>query len=62
MNKNCENCKKSAGCIVRFRLGKLTSYDPLIQMSEFFGDAKNMVDLSMKVGEVIAEQCKRYEV
>lgn len=62
MKKNCENCKKAAGCIVRFRIGRLTHYDPLIPMSEFFGDSKNIADLSMKVGEVIAEQCKRWEV
>lgn len=61
MKKCCEECKKSAGCIVRFRIRKLTSYDPFTPMSDFFGEAKNMVDLSMKVGEVIAEQCKRYK-
>jgi len=48
MNKNCENCKKSAGCIVRYRIGWLTAYDPTIQMSEFFGNDKNIVDLSIE--------------
>jgi hypothetical protein len=61
MDKNCENCKKSAGCIVRYRIGKLTAYDPTYEMFEFFGDYKNIVDLSMKVGEMIAERCKKWE-
>lgn len=62
MDKNCENCKKSAGCIVRYRIGWLTSYDPTISMLEFFGDNENIVSLSMEVGKIVAERCKRWEV
>ena len=64
INKNCENCKKSSGCIIRFRIGNLTSditFDPIVSMLEFFGNVENIVDLSMKIGELIAERCKRWE-